>query len=155
MKPADVIAEVGAALRASLAASLQGMEHAAGTAQPEVRLKLLRVATAAVPRGRPLARDESQGEPLPALELEYLAWLDGADTEAEERLIGAVLAWLHTTPLQTVEARGEGAGPAAIWRVQLTLVALDRGELLRLWSLPAYAGRALLVFEARVIAGTG
>jgi hypothetical protein len=146
----NVVAEVGSALRASLAASLQDVDHPAGTPQPGVQLKLLRLAASPVLRGHPIAHAQGPGEPLPALELEYIAWIDGTETEAEERLIGAVLAWLHASPLQSVEGLGEGSGPVATWQVRLTPVALDREELLRLWNVPAFAGRALLAFEARV-----
>ena len=155
MNRANVVAVVGEALRASLAAALQAVDHSAGTARPDVHLKLLRVAASPVPRGRRPAPDEPPGEPPLALELEYLAWIDGAETDVEERLIGAVLAWLHTTPLHKVAARGEVAGSAVTWQVQLTPVSLERGELLRLWSLPEFSGRALLAFEARVLAGSG
>ena len=155
MNRANVVAEVGSALRASLAAALQAVDHSAGTARPDVHLKLLRVAASSVPRGRRPALDEPPGESPLALELEYLAWIDGAETDVEERLIGEVLAWLHTTPLQKVAARGERAGSAVTWQVQLTPVSLERGELLRLWSLPEFSGRALLAFEARVLAASG
>ena len=94
MNRANVVAEVGSALRASLAAALQAVDHSAGTARPDVHLKLLRVAASSVPRGRRPALDEPPGEPPLALELEYLAWIDGAETDVEERLIGEVLAWL-------------------------------------------------------------
>ena len=150
MNRTNIVAEVGSALRASLAASLQDVDHGAGTAQPEVQLKMLRLAESPVLRGHPAAHAQGPGEPLPALELEYLAWIDGAETEAEERLIGAVLAWLRKSPLLSVEDRSEGSGPVATWQVRLTPVALNREELLRLWNVPAFAGRALLAFEARV-----
>lgn len=155
MNRTNVVAEVGRALRTSLAASLQVVARDDGTARPEARLKLLRLAVPAAPRGGPSARGAVPGEPLPELELDYLAWIDDAGTEAEERLIGAVLAWLHSTPLRTIEASGGGAGPVATWQVQLTPLALHREELLRLWSVTAFAGRTLLAFEARVTAKAG
>jgi len=157
--PALVVAEVGAMLRHALAAWLASTAGGAETGRTGVQLRLLRLLLPADLRNAPAVAG-SLGEAAPrtepaagAVDLEYLAWADVVEPATEERLIGAVLGWLQSCPVQTLQIRAEQSGVEETWRLVLTPVELTREEVIRLWSVPACSGRALLAFVVRARRG--